>query len=107
MTVEHVHAHAVRASDDVEPAAGDSILSRPDNSRWGDPLWSRAVVSAQHAAEDIAPAYRHPDAGTNHLQAGLLREASSELTSLAAHCAASTSPRLTHDLTAIEPAWRT
>jgi hypothetical protein len=108
LTFDRLHAQAVRMGDDVELAAPEPLISRLDNSRWGDPLWSRAVAAAQGAATEIALAYRHPDAGTTHLLAGLLIEARSELTHLFADFGADLAEldsQIQDDLANIEPAW--
>jgi ATP-dependent Clp protease ATP-binding subunit ClpA len=108
LTFDRVHAYAVRMGDNVELAAPESLISRLDNSRWGDPLWSRAVAAGQGAATDIALTYRHPDAGTTHLLAGLLIQARSELTQLFADFGADPAEldsQIQHDLATIEPAW--
>lgn len=109
LTFERVQAYATRIGDDVELAAPDSVLTRLDNSRWGDPLWSRAVVDAQDKATQIALAYRHPDAGTTHLLAGLLIEARGELAHLFTETGvdlAELDSRIQDDLDGVRAAWR-
>jgi hypothetical protein len=104
LTFDHIHLYASRTGDDVELEDPETLIGRLENTRWGDPLWSRTVTAAYKAATDIALAHRHPDAGTTHLLAGLLAEARSELTDLVGDLAELDS-LIADDLAHIEQAW--